>query len=82
MNVKSLLLTSEVVKIQTTDFSSSSKSLFSVQQKMSTKRLASRRASAGIQMNLGVRRKSVVPLSQQQMLAKKELDGFEKHTFE
>lgn len=40
----------------------------------------SRRPSAGVPATLGIRRKSVTPLTAQQALAKKELKNFEKHS--
>lgn len=71
------LVQSGLVNLQKTDLSATK--LITVTTKMPTKRLANRRASAGVQQSLGIRRKSVTPMTAQQMQAKAELQNFEKH---
>jgi len=55
------LMSSGLVNFSDVDLNSQKLTYF--QPRLPQKRLANRRASAGVQMNLGVRRKSVVPLS-------------------
>ncbi|CAL5984059.1 Protein_phosphatase 2A regulatory subunit [Hexamita inflata] len=71
------LVSSTAVTLNETEFIGQKTAL--IQPQMPTKRLANRRASAGVVMNMGIRRKSVVPLNASALQAKQELDGFEKH---
>ncbi|KAH0572816.1 Protein phosphatase 2A regulatory subunit [Spironucleus salmonicida] len=71
-----LLLEKQIVKCNRVTIAEGVKT---IQQRLPGKRLANRRASAGIPVALGIRRKSVTPMSMAQAQAAAELKGFEKH---